>query len=247
MLGMRSSGLSDPYLKLNWAKHHLDALDEELEAFHRSEPCRFTREDNLKDGRHYLRVKLMDIPDNIALMCGDAFYCMRSCLDQLVWRLAKIHKIVPERVQFPVIEQWDADGEKLFKRHLRNVPGGAVSIIRSLQPANAVDSMKSHHLWRLNAMCNLDKHRRIPVRGCVVDFNLPTADPHLVKTETSDDGGAISVPIACKEQLDLDPNVSFQVVFGDDTAGVALGPSDIRDVYEFVSNQVLPRFMRFFP
>ena len=57
----------------------------------------------------------------------------------------------------------------------------------------------------------------------------------------------MSVPLADKAKLNLHPNVTFQVTFGDATARVILGPLDIRDIYNFISNSVLPSFLRFFP
>jgi hypothetical protein len=85
---MRGTGLTDPYLKLDWAKRHLEALDADLRVFHESKPCRFTSRDDLENQRHILRVDLDDVPDHICLRCGDAFYCMRACLDHScgVWR-----------------------------------------------------------------------------------------------------------------------------------------------------------------
>jgi hypothetical protein len=241
------SGLADPYLKLNWAKRHLEALDAELESFHKTNPCRFSREDDLKGNRHVLRVELPDIPDPICLMCGDAFYCMRSCLDQLVWRLAKTTVVIPDGTQFPIFGKWGDREIKKFSRWLNGVPGDAVAIIRELQPANSSAPPEAHPLWRINAMCNLDKHRRIPANGCQVDIRLPNARRGGVTYETFDSGAVLSVPLSRKRELDLDPKVSFQVVFGDATAKVRMGPRDIRDVYKFVADRVLPRFVRFFP
>jgi len=245
---MSASGLTDPYLKLDWAKRHLEALDADLETFHKSNPCRFSSEDDFENQRYILRVELDQVPDHIPLRCGDAFYCMRACLDQLVWRLAKLNITIPDgRVKFPVIEKWDNDSRGRFKVQLRDVPPDAIAIIRDLQPANGTAPVESHHLWRLNAMCNLDKHRRIPANGSEVLFHLPIGDPTAVTFETFDDCGIMTVPLADKSKLNFNPNVTFQVNFGDKTARVVLGPTDIRDIYKFLSDSVLPRFVRFFP
>lgn len=244
---MIGTGLTDPYLKLDWAKRHLEALDADLKVFHESKPCRFSSQDDLEHQRHILRVDLDDVPDPICLRCGDAFYCMRACLDQLVWRLAKLNVTIPDRTQFPIIEEWNKDSLGRFKDNLRDVPADAVAIIRDLQPANAPASAKGNLLWRLNAMCNLDKHRRIPANGSEVQFFLPTgADISMVTIETFDDYGIISVPLAHKSKLDIHPKVTYQVIFGDATSGVRIGPDDIRAIYEFLSDSVLPKFVRFF-
>jgi hypothetical protein len=109
-----------------------------------------------------------------------------------------------------------------------------------------MERVEENLLWRLNAMCNLDKQRRIPANGSEVFSKLPSADPKLVSFETFENQGIFSVPWGHRDQLDLHPNVSFQVVFGDVASRVALGPNGIRDIYEFISTRLLPRFIRFF-
>lgn len=243
---MVGTGLTDPYLKLDWAKRHLDAMDEDLLAFHKSNPCRFTTNEDFENQRYSLRVDLDDVPDPICLRCGDAFYCMRACLDQLVWRLAKLNVTIPDRTQFPIIEDWNSDTLGRFKDNLRDVPPDAIAIIRDLQPANRPASAKENLLWRLNAVCNLDKHRRIPANGSEVQFFLPTgADASMVTFETFDDHGIFSVPLAHKSKLDIHPQITYQVIFGDATSEVRIGPDDIRAIYKFLSDNVLPRFVRF--
>ena len=244
--GVIGTGLTDPYLKLDWAKRHLKLLDRYLRVFHKSNPCRFSSKDDLENQRHILRVDLDDVPDHIPLRCGDAFYCMRSSLDQLVWRLAKINVVIPDRrVQFPIIETWDDDTRGRFKVQLTDVPADAIAIIRSLQPAEGSGPFEDHLLWRLNAMCNLDKHRRIPANGSEVKFHLPTP-PSTVSFEAFDNYGIFSVPLADKAKLNLHPEVTFKVVFGDPTTRVALNPDDIGEIYKLISERVLPSFMRFF-
>jgi hypothetical protein len=242
---MPNPGLTDPYLKLNWAKRHLDTLDADLEAFHKSDPCRFTVHDDLESQRHILRIDLDNVPDHISLRCGDAFYCMRSSLDQLVWRLAKLNVGVPGRTQFPIVEKWDDDSRVRFKRCLVDVPGEAVTIIRDLQPANGTGSAKASFLWQLNAMCNLDKHRRIPVHGSQVALKLPTSPDDSLRIEASENHAIFSVPLSEKHKLDFHREVSFVVVFGDPKE-VLLGPIEIGEIYHFLSDKLLPRFARFF-
>jgi hypothetical protein len=171
---------------------------------------------------------------------------MRASLDQLVWRLAKLTVTIPGHTQFPIIEKWDSDSLGRFNKFLIGVPADAVAIIKDLQPANRPASAKEHLLWRLNAMCNLDKHRRIPANGSQVEFFLPQGRGADIIYTAFDNYGTFSVPLADKVKLDIHPEVTFQVVFGDITSGVTIGPEDIRNIYKFLSDSVLPRFVRFF-
>lgn len=236
-------GLADPYLKTTRAKEHLGNLRDELKVFYESKPYSFTGEDDLEHERYRLHFEIRDAPDKIALIVGDLFYCLRSSLDQLVWILAKLNLPYPEHTYFPILEEPDA---KRFARCTNGVPTEAVRIIESLQPHHGVETaaIRSHLLWRLNKMCNIDKHRRIPVHGSVADFRWPGPIPPIVELEN--DKPMLSVPAAFKAQMTLDPTVSFKVVFGDLAVGISVDLEGIERIYNFVTDDVLPRFAGFF-
>jgi hypothetical protein len=153
--------LVDPYLKTARAKEHLENLRNELTAFYESKPCRLFREDDVENQLHVIRMQVTDTPDKIALIAGDIFYNLRASLDQLVWCLAKLSSVYPKNTQFPIL---DSPNVSRFKRRTSGVPAKAVAIIKSLQPYNGPnrDAIRSHLLWRLDKLCNIDKHMRIP-------------------------------------------------------------------------------------
>src|ERR1022692_3305533 len=113
----------------------------------------------------------------IHLIAGDIFYCLRSALDQAVYYLAKDSFPYPDWTQFPIFDEDTAETRKRFARYTRGVDSEAVSFIKSLQPYVGLnrEPLTAHMLWMLNKMCNIDKHRRIPIRGCATDisFKLP--------------------------------------------------------------------------
>ena len=86
----RVMSLVDPYLKTTRAKVHLEDLRARLLEFGK-EPCEFIREDDVENQLHIVRMRVRPIPDDIPLIAGDLFYCLRASLDQLVWCLAKIN------------------------------------------------------------------------------------------------------------------------------------------------------------
>lgn len=270
----RRPGLADPYLKLGRAKMHFDALDALLKDFTGPKAYAVRRYDDLKQQRYCFECKLLDVPDDACLTVGDAFYNMRSCLDQLVWSLSGLTLAQPpETTQFPVfsyvpskkrdIERWD--------RQVAGVPSRAIEEIKSFQPYRRGNSYKAHPLWRLNALCNLDKHRRIPANGSEVVVTFPTItqgdvlglrsrggavskrNPLDFRVEAFDDRHVVSVPLADKAKLQLNPSISFKVNFGQ---GDARNPDEFTvcedgrglwEIYKFVADVVLPRFLRFFP
>jgi hypothetical protein len=243
--------LVDPYLKTTRAKVHLESLREKLSVFG-NEPCHFIREDDLENERHIIRMKVSDIPDEIPLIVGDLLYCLRSSLDQLVWCLAKINATpgYPEGTQFPILEQPDVPR---FNRQTSGVPAKAVEIIESLQPYNAptADAVREHLLWRLNKLCNIDKHTRIPVHGVTGivkwDTFIPFGANNVALTEFDNDA-VMKIPLSLKDQMALNPRIpEFKVLFGDLYWKIQCDFADIEAIYEFVTNSVLPRFARFFP
>lgn len=151
--------LADSYLKTTRAKEHLDALEGELDAFYKSKPYSFITEDDLERDRYSVRVEVAETPPRISLIVGDLFYCLRSALDQLVWALAHLNVPYPKDTQFPIQEKRNSKG---LSGQTVGVPPDAVKIIESLQPYHSGDisAIRNHLLWRLNRLCNIDKHRR---------------------------------------------------------------------------------------
>jgi len=251
-------GIVDPYLKIGRAKVHLEALDVELRKFiDEGKPYTFERYDDLANQRHVLCFRHHDVPDPPSLIVGDALYCMRSALDQLVFSLAcltvKIPKLPANTTQFPIfdhapktlrdIERWESQ--------VRDVPDKAVAEIKAFQPYHRGKSCKAHPLWRLNAMCNLDKHRRIPANGGEILAHFPKAVRKLVTIESLDERHIISVPIAHKDKLQLDPRITVTVNFGQgdpvlNSDSLVENRDGLWEIYNFVGDTVLPRFMRFF-
>jgi hypothetical protein len=190
---------------------------------------------------------MMDVPDQAALILGDVLNCVRASLDQLTYALARLTLDHPTHTQFPIIEELTADSKRRFDRLTRGVPTDAVRIIESLQPYRGTNRavVESHLLWRLNLMCNIDKHRRIPIHSSVSNFGpvLPvSAAPHI----TIEDGNKVRMPISFKDQVNLKSNASVQIIFGDSRAGIECNFTGIEGIYNFVADSVLPRFARFF-
>jgi hypothetical protein len=234
--------LTDPYLKTTRAKVHLDALRHELDIFYETKPYAFIGQEDVENERFNVFIKLQETPDIISLIVGDFFYCLRSSLDQLVWSLAHITRPYPEGTQFPIQGHERADR---FLQHTSGVPADAVFIIKSLQPYHAGDrdAIRKHLLWRLNAMCNLDKHRRIPTHSTVIDFKLPEDVAPHVRFENP---GKMSMPLSLKGKVELHPSITYKIVFGDFHEGIECDFEGVERIYNYVTDDVLPRFARFF-
>ena len=236
--------LADAYLKTARAKEHLDSLREELEIYYESKPCKFKEQTDIRNQRYRIRIHIVDPPDRLSLIAGDVFGCLRASLDHLVWALSSFNTTAyAENTQFPILEEPNAPR---FKRQTNNVPAGAVAIIDSLQPYSRGKDRKAfegHLLWRLNRLCNIDKHRRIPLHGSVVDFKLPASIPQSMVVCDSD---TMSLPLQMKDAVRLHRDATFKVTFGDSHEGIECDQDGIERIYAFVAGDVIPRFAKFF-
>lgn len=242
--------LADPYLKTARAKEHLDDLQERLAVFREEYPVTVSRKDDLENMRHVVGIKIKDIPEKFALVVGDFLYCLRSSLDQLVFALAQTKTDYPKGTQFPIFDNpLDPTNEKRIAGYTRGVPADAVAIIKELQPYTGPNTaaIKGHLLWRLNALCIIDKHRRIPTDKNFTDINFPDFPRkfgHLIHHDH--DAGVITVPLFLKDKMRFDPTGAIEVIFGDSHEGIECTFDGLEAIYEFVANSVLPRFLRFF-
>jgi hypothetical protein len=202
--------------------------------------------ENVEAQRYRIHFTIKDVPDPIPLIVGDLVTCLRASLDHLVWVLAALKRPYPKNTEFPIL---DAPNERFMRRCTKGVPTEARRIIVSLQPylGRQPEAIRSHLLWRLNKLCNVDKHRRIPVHSDISYMHfpdLPKKFGHLVEFDS--ENVVVSVPLELERYMRLEPDASFNIVFGDSVEGVEIDIEGLSRLYEFVTNDVLPRFARFF-
>ena len=236
--------LADPYLKTSRANVHLEILRQELKAFRESQPCALVIDDDRKNQRCRVRVRIKDVPDTIPLIVGDVLYNLRSSLDQLVWCLAKLTLPYPKHTEFPILEERD---NKRMREATRGVPAKAVGLIESLQPYHGGKAAKNSFLWRLNKLCNIDKHMRIPVHTTAVTFQFPA---NILRLGHFENDGVMNIPLSLKAELKrhmtLNPDVPLQVIFGDSFWDIECEMEELKEIYDFVADKVVPRFASFF-
>jgi hypothetical protein len=242
--------LADAYLKTSRARVHIDCLDKQLRAFYDSKPYTFFGKEDTKKSRYIIRFDLRQPPDGWWLIFGDAVNCLRAALDHTVFALASINRKTPypEGTRFPIFDiPLNSERRKQFRRMTTNVPAAAVAIIKRLQPYHRLKP-QTHLLSTLNALGNIDKHRRVPMHGQIFEFNFPNVPVDLIKPVLVVDHKQqmLSVPIQFKGYMSLNPKMSNKVIFGDMAVGAECDFDRIFQIYEFVAHNVIPRFARFF-
>jgi len=242
--------LDYPVMKTERAKTHLDALNRELNIF-------LSRDDTLvrkyyeKGSRYICRTEFAGVPKIVGMLLGEFLYCMRSGLDQLAWHLAlqtaRDTEDSAHRVCFPIFETIAGTKNwKNWQRVIKLFPNSVAGVIEALQPYKGPGSPKDHALWQLNALCNIDKHRIIPIHSQEAPIFVPITDPPA-RIEHLDDPDAIevSVSLADAAKLKFDPKGSMTIVFGEWGSDFVIPRERLSEIYNFVRDNVIPRFSRF--
>ena len=149
--------------KINRARGELRSLTGDIVSFC-EEKARLIVGEQSGDGVWWVyRGDNPDPPVDWSVRVGEFAYNLRSALDHLVWRLAESNGGAPEeaRTYFP-IRRRRRDEPRIEKDDpLQGVCDEDKDYIRSIQPHMHDASGIGHRLANLNAICNIDKHRRI--------------------------------------------------------------------------------------
>ena len=243
--------LFDPNLKLQWAKKHLDLLGERISIFKKANKCVLSTYEDLENGWYVIRTTFPDDPAQfvIALTAGDFIVTLRSSLDHLIWQLALFGGDTPGRdTCFPVCEKESLDTQVRIIKSTYGIPDGAISVVKALQPYHSGDNYKSTHLWRLNQLWNIDKHRHIAHHGVLSGWQFKTPGGHPVECIEVDNGCEMRIPLAFKDKVELNPNIGeVDFFFGDRSEGLSMDHAGLVEMYEFIAAKVFPAFASFFP
>ena len=244
-------GLTHTRIKTLRAEEHLKRLQEAVERFLGHEAIAVSKHDEVKEGVHITRFELNAIPNEIPLLAGEFAYNLRSGLDQLAWQLALLRNRTPASdTAFPIYSERSKQSEQRFRRITRDIPSEAVRVIEALQPYQRGNNFQTHPLWRLNKLCNIDKHVTMPINSTKLLIHSGPADCGvLIRRIELDYGAEFHIPLWAKDKVCFKPRTP-ELIFGRPTNEP--GPSfEIRmvaivEVYEFVRDSVIPRFELFF-
>lgn len=235
-------------MKVERAKVHLDALGMRVREFIESKPYRITFKDNLERQECVLVIEMDDPPLDAALIAGDFISCLRSSLDHIVWQIAAqagIAKFPFRTSAFPIFGENTLDTQIAIAKATFGLPDEVTALIKSLQPYHAGDRYKSHHLWMLNHLWNVDKHRHIPLHSGAIELLFAPESVKPIRAQIFDDRGEMAFPLSAKDNIKFNPR-DAEVQFGDQSEGIVLPYEGLVNIYEFVRNSIFPQFERFF-
>ena len=235
-------------MKIGRAYKHIQEFDAlVVEYCTRTKPYTVTETDDPVNGRFTIRIDFDLLDSFIPLSLSDAIYCLRSGLDQLAWQLALMGTGTPGRdTAFPIAWEDTPKTQEWIRKLTWQMPCEAIAVIQDLQPYKRGNAYRDDPLWQLNELSNIDKHRWPAGRNSDRDIYV---EPQGFIKRDFDHGVEFDWPLSAKPVvLKMRPPI---LIFGDPidsarTPPLALTREDIVAIYNYVREEVEPRFAPLF-
>ena len=233
-------------MKARRADEHFQLLKAEV-ADWALKPYSVTEKTYFEKLLHVVRIEITPNKEIVAMLLGDFICNLRSALDQLAWKLAHLDKTraFTERehrqISFPIFK--DRNDTYIDRRAL--FPPAVADEIDLLQPYVRGNAYRDDPLWQLNELWNMDKHREIPISPFSLNLGFAMNGwEQFVRRSKYDIVVAFPLSAAWLHNVDLKPVVSVDILFGDSTFEIPF--ARLGEINDFVRNDVIPRFVRFF-
>lgn len=146
---------SGPRLKIERAKHHVNDLNEQLDAFLARRPFKLVVRYKPKRSQAILAVKTEEaIPPALSLVIGDAVHNLRSALDLTLYAMAHAKSPSPHKIQFPFPRKKEGLEGAINSGHVKFAGENVAEAVRRLQPYPDGNEL----LCGLHALDVRDKH-----------------------------------------------------------------------------------------
>jgi hypothetical protein len=246
-MAISAQGAEHLMMKIGRAYRHVKEFDA-LVVAHCSRKDLYTATGREEDGRYIVRVEYALQEGNITLSLGDFVYNLRSGLDQLTWQLCLAGGGNPgTNTMFPIHEKDDSDSEARFLKRVKGISAAAIDILRDLQPYKRSD-FRTHPLWQLNELGNLDKHRMPAGRSTDTSFYI---EPRGYTKIDFNNGFELRWPLSVKGSVKLEGRTPV-LTFGEPIDASNPSPTpleltrqDIAEIYRYVREDVGPRLTPF--
>ncbi len=248
---MNSAGIPhDIVMKVQRAEHHLIDLERQTEDFVANSIIMKPRQFDTEKGAYVYRVHILNPPDELGLVASDFIHNLRSALDHLAWKLAiknlaNTGKNPNPKLAFPVYKEKPKETD--LDRNIGDLSFKAQEVIKQIQPYQRGETWMHDPLWLLHDIWNCDKHRTIIVATNMIagSYVGGIAYSHL----EGDVDWVWEVPQQETTDNKNEPKVSVQIIFEWGTYEKSIGKwirttslPQFREIYEYVTMDVLPRF-----
>jgi hypothetical protein len=255
-----SDVLREIRLKIGRAAKHSEWAQAIAEEFMRSN---FYRIEMISEGKRCFIFKVTaakPIPTEFGIVVGEAAHQLRSCLDHLIFPLAKPATIKKQKlVQFPIARRRQ-DFQNQVGTNLPGVPRGIRTLVESLQPYHRRKWPETALLGQLKAIDDWDKHRMVmasavAIEGSTMNFinesgviiehqtflGILKPDTVIARVELKDAPAGTQV----KMQPEFEIRPIFSKRMPKEIRMIPAVPF-IKTAGEFLRDTILPKFERFF-
>ena len=256
MLRFEMASLDSVKLKVFRAAIHYKELEVEFEKYFQTNPAKVVRQQEGTPDQYIGKVEPKGpIPTRLPLIIGDCLQNLRSSLDYLVWELALAEKNTPGKDNmFPICSTDNSFKSQLGRGRLTGVHADAVAEIESLQPFKLGNDFDKSILWVMDDLCNINKHRRIlltQLRGAsgTIDDRKTINGKLWLHTElprVDRDTKVGPFPIVNGGQVQVNTQIIVFVAFDEGSAQNIEASNCLGGMLNYVKNDVVPRFERFF-
>ena len=164
---MQIDRLKGVRLKIDHAKKRLAELENAMEAFIKTTPCRISVRCDIGSRKVIYFVASVDrVPDEFSLLTGDVINNLRSALEHLAGQLVTVGTqgtVDTKHVYFPIAENRESY-LKVRPKYTKGMDQPALDIIDGLEPYGDGQGADYYTLHKLN---NLDKHSLLIAVGAM--------------------------------------------------------------------------------
>lgn len=187
--------------RLARANEHLEAIQAQLLAYYDLDECSVTGEykPNAEGGWGAIEngtIQSPAIPHRLNTLIGEFVHDTRSSLDHLAQQLVLNARGQPTReTRFPLLTEplTNDQGERVQPCIVGGITEAAKTVVSVAQPYNLGKTYRTHPLWRLNKLWNIDKHRDVIAKGSHTSVYVPPKTPAFsftTRLESTNEHGA---------------------------------------------------------
>lgn len=242
-------------LKVKRAKAHIDNLHRRISRFMAKTEYALVEDIDPQSLKKTYHIAGDTLPMELGTVIADIVTNLRSSLDFIAWELSTYHtKTITERqargIIFPLL---DVETTGTIDGLCKFMDPDAIGVVKECQPYNRSQWPELDLLWTLQELSRIARHRivtetmvfaslHIKYQGRSTDLNLAKGEGEEIVLHSE---ASIESPENLYPRFPLDIAFTVQTQGKDRIPAFSVG--FLNDTHQFIRDEVIPRFSRFFP
>lgn len=158
-----------PLSKVDRAKKHVNDLNWVIADYLAASPFKLRIRESINPDKRLVYVEAHPtIPENLALILGDAVHNLRTALDHLCFGMVGDKAKNPRGVGFPFVDRQESLSGAITTRQMHLAPENVLNELHALQPYPSGNK----YLHAVKALDERDKHHFIVTVGTCLEFTV---------------------------------------------------------------------------